>query len=70
MMESIIKYSFVIIASGFRTDKEVSNDRLLNRIRTKFGEPENIVIEIGDWSNKNTIMWNKRIVRLRVKKTN
>lgn len=69
-MESIIKYSFVIIASGFRTDKEVSNDRLLNRIRTKFGEPENIVIEIGDWSNKNTIMWNKRIVRLRVKKTN
>jgi len=38
-----------------KTYRQRSEDRFLNRIRTKFGEPEDIVIEIGDWSNKNTI---------------
>ena len=38
-----------------KTYRQKSEDKLMNNIEKSFGSPENIVICIGDWSNKNTI---------------
>jgi hypothetical protein len=38
-----------------KTYRQKSEDKLMNNIEKSFGSPEDIVICIGDWSNKNTI---------------
>ena len=38
-----------------KTYRQKSEDKFLNNITTTFGNKEDIVICIGDWSNKNTI---------------
>jgi len=38
-----------------KTYRQRSEDRFLNNIENKFGSKEDIVVCLGDWSNKNTI---------------
>jgi hypothetical protein len=38
-----------------KTYRQKSEDKLMNNIEKSFGSPDDIVICIGDWSNKNTI---------------
>lgn len=38
-----------------KTYRQRSEDKFINNIEKQFGEKENIVICIGDWSNRNTI---------------
>ena len=38
-----------------KTYQQRSEDKLMNNIEKSFGSPDDIVICIGDWSNKNTI---------------